>query len=80
MALVTELFMRATLAAARGTDFLPSEAGAIFSIRLWAGMVSRDNAAAGINPKVAVCDERKQDQLAVRCFCPLECFGVGRAT
>jgi hypothetical protein len=56
------------------------EAGAIFSIRLWARMVSGENAATWLNPKVAARDERKQDQLAVRCFRPLENFGLGWAT
>ncbi len=32
--------------------FHPTEAGAIFSIRLWAGMVGGNNAAARLNPQM----------------------------
>ena len=59
------------------TALFPVKARAVFSVRPWARMVGGDNAAARFDPNVAVCGERKQDQVAVGCFCPLEGFGVG---
>jgi len=49
---------------------LPSKAGAIFTIRMWAGIVGGDNAAARLNPKVAARDERNQDEAAAQGFRP----------
>jgi hypothetical protein len=40
-------------------------------------MVGGDNAAARRNPQVAVCDERKQDQVAVWCFRSAAGAGAG---